>query len=366
MKIVDIKVYLLKKNLSSTMCISRGGFSVRYHTIVELITDQGIKGIGEGVGNAPLIKSILEGPFKDLVIGMDPCNIERVRHTLLDSQVYFERMGSVICAASAIEMACWDIKGKALGVPTFELLGGKFYDQIEAYASDIYWEEDIDKMCMNANRITSMGFKTVKAHIGYRPPYEDFHRVSALRKTLGEEVGLMIDLNAGYNNIDAFKAAELWSPLNIKWLEEPLNPNLVDSLADLRSRTNIPIASGENEFRLYGFKNLMEKNAVDVIMPDIGRTGGLQETKNICVLAESFGVSVSPHNFSSGVLFAATIHLMLSTPNTILLEVDTSGNAIFEEFFIEPPKIVEGSYAISDYPGLGVELKNEILEKYSV
>ena len=138
MKISSIRVFLLQKKLSSTMRISRGGFDVRNHTIVEVHTDEGITGLGEGVGNAHLVKAILEGQMGKLALGLDPFNIEKVRNTLIDSQVYFERMGSAICAASAIEMACWDIKGKALNVPVYQLLGGLYQEQLETYASDVY------------------------------------------------------------------------------------------------------------------------------------------------------------------------------------------------------------------------------------
>ena len=121
MKITEIRVFLLQKKLSSPMRISRGGFTIRTHAIVELHTDEGITGLGEGIGSARLVKAILEGQMADLAIGLDPFNIERVRQQLMDSQVYFERKGSGICAASAIEMACWDIKGKALNVPVYQL-----------------------------------------------------------------------------------------------------------------------------------------------------------------------------------------------------------------------------------------------------
>ena len=173
----------------------------------------------------------------------------------------------------------------------------------------------------------------------------------------------MIDLNAGYNSFDAYQASKLWEQFNIKWLEEPLNPNHTFALADLKAKSNIPIASGENEFRLYGFKDLFDKKAVNVAMPDIARVGGIQETKNISILAESYGVPVSPHNFSSGILLAATIQLMASTPNTILLEMDTSNNAIYEELLIEPLEFRNGYVNVPQHPGLGVILKKEIIEK---
>jgi len=348
------------------MHISRGGFNVRNHTIVEVHTDEGITGLGEGIGNAHMVKAILEGQMCDLAIGLDPFNIEVVRKTLIDSQVYFERKGSAICAASAIEMACWDIKGKALNVPVYQLLGGLFQKKLEAYASDIYWENNIKTMTDNAGRIVDQGFKTVKAHIGYKSPKEDLERVRLLRESIGDQTKLMIDLNAGYNHFNAYQAAKLWGDYDLTWLEEPLAPNHTEALADLRNRTEIPIAAGENEFQLYGFKDLFDRRAVDVAMPDIGRVGGILETRNICTLAESHGISVSPHNFSSGILLAATIQLMASTPNAILLEMDTSNNAVYEELLIEPLVFKDGTIMVPHHPGLGVVLDKETIKQYAI
>jgi len=366
MTITKIRVHLLRKNLTSSMKISRGGFDVRHHVIVEVFTDAGITGLGEGVGDAHLIKEILEGSMIEQALTLDPMNIELIRHKLIDSHVYMEQKGSAICAASAIEMACWDIKGKALEVPVYQLLGGLYREKIEAYASDIYWEENPDVMGRNAARVVEMGFRTIKAHLGCLSPKEEIRRVKVLRDTAGPDIDLMIDLNGGYNHLQAFQAAKTWESFDLLWLEEPVNPSHVDVLVDLRNRTSIPIAAGENEFRLHGFKELFDKRAIDVAMPDIGRVGGVQETRNICALAEGYGVLVSPHNFSSGVLLGATINLMASIPNTHLLEIDTSDNAVYQEFLIEPLKIKNGFVTAPEYPGLGVELKKEILTQYAV
>ena len=134
----------------------------------------------------------------------------------------------------------------------------------------------------------------------------------------------------------------------------------------MRNRIEIPIAVGENEFQLHGFKELFDHRAVDIAMPDIGRVGGLQETKNICTLADAYGTPVSPHNFSSGILLAATIHLMASTPNTMLLEYDSSQNAVYEELLIEPLKFVDGQIEVPNNPGLGVHLPEDIIRHYSI
>ena len=128
----------------------------------------------------------------------------------------------------------------------------------------------------------------------------------------------------------------------------------------------MPIAAGENEFRVHGFKQLFDKNAVDVAMPDIGRVGGIQEARNICALAEAYGILVSPHNYSSGVLLGATIQLMASIPNAHLLEIDTSDNAVYQELLVEPLQIKDGIVRVPEFPGLGVELNEDVLKKYSV
>jgi len=366
MTITKVEVFLLRKQLSSTMRISRGGFAVRTHAIVRVTTDNDITGLGEGVGNASLVKAVIESQMGEMALGLDPFNIERVRQRLMESQVYYERKGSAICAASAIEMACWDIKGKALNVPVYQLLGGRYYNQVQVYASDIYWEENPQDMARNAVRIVESGFRAVKAHIGYGTPRVDLERVKMLRESIGPHIDLMIDLNAGYDSLDAYQAARLWEQFGLTWLEEPVHPEHIEAMYDLRSRTNIAIASGENEFQIHGFKQLFDRRAVDVAMPDIGRVGGIEEAKNICRLASGYGIPVSPHNFSSGVLLAATMHLMASTPNTRLLEFDTSTNAVYQDLLVAPLEIKNGYVTVPDYPGLGVELRDEILAKYAV
>lgn len=366
MKITNIEVVLLQKKLSSSMQISRGGFSVRNHILVRVHTDTGITGLGEGVGNAHLIKAILKEQMCGMAIGCDPFNIEAIREKLLDSQVYFERQGSAICAASAIEMACWDIKAKALGVPVYELLGGLVQKRLQAYASDVYWQDNPSDMADEALRVVDCGFRAIKIHIGYGNPKEDLTRVQAVRKVLGEGFPLMVDLNAGYDMLEAREAIKFWESCDITWLEEPLKPDHERPLADLRSKSTIPIACGENEFRIYGFKRLFEQRAVDVAMPDIGRAGGLMETKNICTLAETYGIPVSPHNYSSGILLAATIHLMASTPNTKWLEMDTSGNAVYEELLTFKLEMKDGCVEAPNQPGLGVELTEKTLKKYAI
>lgn len=363
MRISEIRVHLLHKELIAAMHISRGGFNIRTHAIVEVITDCGLIGVGEAIGSSSLIASIIE-KIKHKVIGLNPFNISSVRTHLLDSDVYYERAGSVVCAASAIEMACWDIKGKALNLPVHDLLGGKCRDSIEAYASDIYWQKDAEQMAEEARRIVGLGFQTIKAHLGVEGLRQETKRIERIRTSIGEDVDLMVDLNAGYRPLDAMQAAQEWRHFRLRWLEEPVDVEDLEGLSRVHAKAAMPIAAGENVFRWSGFKALLDRRAVDVIMPDVGRAGGLLECRNIGVLAEAAGVPVSPHNFSSGVLLAATLHLAASLPNAVLLEMDTSGNAVYEELLHSPPVLKDGKIILPDGVGLGVELKQEALEKY--
>lgn len=365
MHITDVRVHVLQRALKSTMRISRGGFNVRRHALVEVTTDTGITGLGEGIGSPESIVALIRDKMADQVMGVDPFNIEQIRSKLIDADVYYERMGSAICAASAIEMACWDIKGKALGVPVYQLLGGRCRETIEAYASDVYWEENPARMADNAARIAKLGYRTIKIHIGARPPREESPRLRAVRQAIGDKIELMVDLNAGYHALDAIQAAELWREFDIRWLEEPVSPNEMTAMQRVRDRSSIPIAAGENEFRTYGFKNMLDSAAADVLMPDIGRVGGLMETRNICALAGAYGVPVSPHNFSSGVLLAATVQLMASVPNTVLLEMDTSGNAIYGELLTWAPSFEHGALKVPECVGLGVALPEAVRKQYA-
>lgn len=361
-----IEVFFTRKNLQTTMRISRGGFTVRLHALVKVTTDSGLVGWGEGIGNAALVKNIIETYLAPEVLGQDAFNLVALRTQILHNPVYFERKGSVLCALSAIETACWDIKGKALGVPCYQLLGGLAQDRLPAYASDVYWEKDIETVANSARRIVALGYKIIKAHLGFASADEDTARVRAIREAIGPDIKLMIDLNAGYDLMDARRAVKLWEPFDLTWLEEPLEPDLIGLLADLRRHSPIPIAAGENEFQIHGFKQLFEAGSLDVAMPDIGRVGGLLEAQRICTLAAAFGIPVSPHNFSSGILLAATAHLMAATPNTTWLEMDTSGNAIYLELLDEGWHFENGFLSVSNSPGLGVSPRPEILEPFLV
>jgi L-alanine-DL-glutamate epimerase-like enolase superfamily enzyme len=366
MKITDVKVHVLAKECATPLHASRGFGSHRFHAIVEVETDEGISGLGEGIGNAALVKSVVDAGLRNLAIGIDPFDVAAIYEKLARGTVYWEHKGSVVCAASGIETACWDIMGKALDLPVHKLLGGRLHDKVRAYASDLFWEEDPASMAQRAASYVEQGFDLVKTHLGVLCPAEEEVRVRAMREAIGPDAGLMIDINCGYDLGDAVEAVKRWGEYDPFWIEEPLFPMDLEGLANLRSMTDIPFSCGENEFGVHGFKQLMDTRALAYIMPDIGRVGGILETKKIAGLAEAYGVVVSPHNYASGVLLAATLHLMASTPNAKLLELDPTGDSVYEELLVEPLERDGPWVRIPDAPGLGVELTDEVRERYRV
>ena len=292
--------------------------------------------------------------------------MNEIKANLLGGDVYYERMGSAISAVSAIDIACWDIKGKALELPVHNLLGGKVCNRLESYASDVYWQEDPEKMASEAVRIKKLGFKKIKMHIGVKSPREEYHRIAAIKDAVGTDVQLMVDLNAGYNLLEALEAEKIWRDFDLFWIEEPLPPSDLDGLHKLQSRSDTAISGGENIFGVDDFKRILDRGALDALMPDIGRVGGIGEAVRIANLARAYGYPVSPHNFSSGILFAATLHFLASLEDGGLLEIDTSGNAIYEELLVSKLEREGGEITVPDEPGLGVCLPKEILSEFKV
>ena len=365
MRITKVDTFVLEKPLARAMRISRGGFTVRRHAIVRVHTDAGITGLGEGIGEASLVRAALDGGLARRIVGTDPFATEDIRLRMTAGQVYFERGGAAFAAASAVEMACLDIKGKALEVPVYELLGGKVRDRVQAYASDVYWQESRQAMAEDAARIAALGFRGIKAHVGVASASSEAERIRAIRQAVGSNIAIMIDLNCGYSPLEARLAMRRWEEFDLTWIEEPCAPEHDSTLRDLRALGTTPIAAGENEFGLARFAALFSARALDVAMPDAGRVGGLLETCRVAALAQASGVTFSPHNFSSGILLAATLHVMASVPAAEWLEMDTSGNAVYDDCLEQPLSLSDGEVRVPEGPGLGVRLPDPVLERYA-
>ena len=325
-------------------------------------TDAGIAGLGDAHGDQSLMTCVVER-LKSVAIGLDPLDIDLLWKKLYERAFVWEPGGSCVCAISAVEMACWDIWGKAERCPVSELLGGAKRTWIKAYASDLHWDS-ASHMASEAKKYVDRGFEAVKTHIGAEAD-EDLRRLEAIRSAIGSGTKLMIDLNTGLEREEAARRIDGYIPFAPFWVEEPIMPYDVDGHAWLRNRVSVPIAVGENLYTTHGFAAMLAGRGCDYVMPDVARSGGIRQTELVLRLAEANRVKCSPHNFSTGVRLAATLHVMAANPAMDWLEYDPTGTAICDELFVEPPVVKDGSVSVPTSPGLGVRLNDEVLRKYS-
>ena len=368
MIITDIEVIVLGVPQQKPLGLSKDReINFRGASLIVIQTDEGIQGIGEGFVPEPyLIKSIVEHKLKSLLIGQDPLDIERLWGKMMMNSVYWDQKGQYVSAVSGIDVALWDIAGKHYDVPVYKLLGGdaRGDGKVKAYASDLFWDTP-KNMAKMARKYASLGFSAMKTHLG-RGLKEDEERVKVMKETIGD-LDLMVDMNCCYSRVDALKVGRMLEKYGVYWYEEPLSPYDIDGYAFLKRKLDIPIATGENEYTKWGFKELFLKNAVDFVMPDIIRCGGITETRKICAMAEAFEVICTPHNWATGVGLAATLQVMACTPICQWLELDTTNFALYKTLLKNPLEIDrKGMVKIPVEPGIGVELKKDIMEKYTI
>jgi L-alanine-DL-glutamate epimerase-like enolase superfamily enzyme len=364
-KILDVELIQLAKDSDHPHRNAKQARSRRVASLVRVTTDEGVDGLGEAWCDPALAGGVLLGKLRPQVLGEDPFNVEAIWRRAFDGSAMYDPKGAAVAGMSGIDMACWDIMGKAVGEPVCKLIGGLCRRTIEAYASDLHWREDPAAMARLAASFVDRGFRRVKTHVGV-DARDDVQRVRAIREAIGPEVGLMVDINTGFDRPTAISFGRRIAEHGIDWYEEPLSPMDLDGLAVVRAATGLPIATGENEYTRYGFRQMFEKGGVDVAMPDVARTGGITEAKKICAIAEAFGVVVSPHNYSSGVCSAATLQLLAATPTAGPLEWDTIDSSIVDELFVEPLQVRDGHVTVPELPGLGVHLPDEVRSKYAL
>lgn len=365
MKITNVRTVQLKRPLDKPQRNAQGGRDQRVFTFVLVETDAGITGVGDAFGDDALMEHIVANRLGPMSIGLDPTNIPALWTKLYASRAFWEIGGSVLCGISAVEVACHDIWGQSEGVPVCELLGGRTRDRIEAYASDLHWEE-VERMTEKAASYIDRGFRYMKTHVGATGEEQrDIERIEAIRSVIGPDVGFMVDVNTVFRRDRAMEFGRQIASSNPFWYEEPLPPMDVEGHAQLRQALPMKIATGENLYTIHGFEPLFAAQGCDFAMPDILRCGGIQQARQICEAAVANNVVPSPHNYSSGVGTAATLHLMAALPDTQLLEFDPTGTAIYEELFIDPLVVENGLVSVPDRPGLGVRLTEETINRWS-
>jgi len=350
----------------------------RYRSLLRVSTDAGIDGWAEIETQPHVLKAVIEAPgdgsglfdgIGKLVVGEDPFAMDRLWDKLFTGTIYFGRRGVVLQAISGIDIACYDIMGKALNVPIHALLGGARHEKVPAYASTLF-RETPDAMRAAAERYLECGFTAVKFGWGGfgKDLRRDVQLVSTAREALGKDRVLMIDAGWIYprsikETIALVRAMEPFDPF---WIEEPCHPEEYGAYRAVAEATPIRIAAGEQEATVWGFDRLIREGAVDVVQPDLSRCGGFTVARKILTLAQLAGCAVCPHAWQSDLLTAASLHLNAVLPQALFQEYNVCDDPISRSLCTTPLRLEAGSLAVPQGPGLGVEINLEIMNRYRV
>jgi L-alanine-DL-glutamate epimerase-like enolase superfamily enzyme len=352
--------------------------------LVEIDTDAGLTGLGEakvGVGNlghyAALV-TLIHAELAPLLIGRDARDVTALWETMYNgSRAHYVpvhgrtfpivgRRGISVSALSGIDIALWDLLGKALGQPVWRLLGGRFRDRIPAYASGGW--APVGAVGKQLRQYVERGHRAVKMRVGLqdRDVDDSAARVREARQVLGPEVGLMVDAHGTWSVREAQRFARKVADCDLAWLEEPVSPDNVAGQAEVRAATDIPIASGETEQTRFAFRDLVAARAVDVLQPDVAIAGGLTETLRICALAASHGLTVAPHLWGGAILFASGLHLAAATPCVTTLEFSRAENPLLNDLVEERFQLIDGHVQPPERPGLGLTLDAAFVRSITV
>ena len=361
MKITDVQAIPLRipqkiKASKSEKCFNTESDG---HVLVKIHTDEGITGIGEAWRLTPcaVAKFIVEA-LKPRLMGADPTCIDALWQKMYIATFRYGRKGMVLNAISGVEIALWDILGKMSGLPVYKLLGGAHHSSIRGYASLPPYPTP-EEAAEDAAAQAGDGYHMVKLH------QRDVASVAATRKAIGDNVELALDVNGCWSRREAVTMAQRMEEYSLRWLEEPVSPmDDYDGLSFIRERSNISIAAGENEYTHYGFKTLIEKNAVDILQPDVIKAGGLSCCRKILGMAEAWNIPLITHSFYYGAGVAATAHFVISNPFGNEMEICTTP---IEENFISPDfRPVHGKITVSDAPGLGIDVDEDVVKHYRI
>jgi galactonate dehydratase len=353
-----------------------------YATYVRIYTDEGVIGNGECIHGTDGCPEIVHS-FKRFLVGENPLNVDALHEKMRRSQLFNGAMsGATVTAMTGIEIALWDLAGKILGVPVYQLLGGKFRDTIRLYC-DSHAGDDFspESYAARAKEVVALGFDALKFDVdeteaGFRNDRWNWHasgpeidwmveRVGAVRDAVGPNVDLAIDMHGRYDLASGIAVARAMESFKLLWLEEPVPPENVAAMREVKQNSRTPLCSGENLYLRWGFRDLIEQCAVDFIMPDIPKCGGLSECRKIANMAEVYYIPLAPHNVCGPLGTMASAHVCASIPNFLVMEwhwIDYEG---WEELTIQDqPVIQNGHVVLNDKPGIGLEVNDEAIEKY--
>ena len=343
--------------------------------LVEVVTDEGIIGVGTvgaALGNAIFT---IENHLKYAVLNQNPFDVELIWERMFRENINYGRKGMVIEAISAIDIALWDIMGKATGQPVYNLLGGRTRQKMRAYASRLYATEDLEALAVEAQGYVDRGFTAMKQRFGYGPR-EGLHGmrrnlelVKTVREVIGPDIELAADAYMGWTVPYAIRMIKMLEDanLNLAWVEEPVMPDDIAGYAKIAAEVDTQISGGEHEFTRYGFRELIERRAVDIVQLDVNRVGGITEARKIWAMAAAHDLPVLPH---AGQMH--NYHLVISHMNSPIAEffpppddgIPPDGNEIFWRLFEGEPTPEDGYITLPEVPGLGLEINWHNVDKY--
>jgi D-galactarolactone cycloisomerase len=364
-KITAIEAYPLVTELEEPFGFSQWTFRRRETTVVAVRTDQGLTGWGEAYGPSGPSAAALRDFLGPQVVGRDPRDTETLWHFLFARSLDYGQKGTMVAAISALDIAFWDLKARAAGVPVYRLLGGAEVESIPCYATGFYFTDgDLDaKFAAEAERYLADGFGAVKMKVGLGVE-RDAGLVGHVRRAIGDKTRLMIDANHAYTATEAIALGRRVEQYDIGWFEEPVSPLDLCSYVEVKRKLRIPIAGGEAEYTRFGFEPLLRHRAVDYAQPDLCACGGISEGMKIATLASIYGVHVTPHAWGSAVGLAAALHFYAVLPGPParvppadkLLEYDRTENPFRTALVAEPIRFDRGRLFVPQGPGLGIEI----------
>jgi len=351
---------------------SMGTFTFHGWLVVEIFTDDGLVGIGNAALAPQITKQTIDLYLKPLLLGQNPWDVEFLWQHMYRKTMAFGRKGIGMVAISAVDIAIWDLLGKSAKQPAFRLIGGRTKPRIPVYASRLYAAE-LDDLATEARRYKEQGFNAMKLRFGWGPingaagMQRNIDLVRTVREAVGDGIDVMADAYMGWTLDYAKRMLPLLEPFHLRWLEEPVIPDDIHGYAELKSYGRVPIAGGEHEFTLAGFRDLLAMRALDYIQFDTNRVGGITQARKIAALAEAHGVPVIPH---AGQMH--NYHVVMASLNSPMAEyfpiVDVEvGNELFWYLFAGEPKATDGSIDLSDeVPGLGLSIQEDKLADFEV
>jgi len=327
--------------------------------VAEIATDAGIRGLGYslvfGGGGAEAVHAYLETRLKPVLLGEDPLFVERLWERMFRADIGVKKQGVAGYALSALDIGLWDIAGKAAGLPLYKLWGA-VTDRVPAYGSGGFSRYSLEDLIGEGERYAAQGCRYYKMKIHHPELRENRKRVEAVRRALGDGVRLMVDVNQRLDVTGNVRQAALLEDLDLVWYEEPVLADDIAACAEVAHAIRIPVATGENNYTRYEFRDLIERRAARYLMPDVCRANGFSETLRIGHLAAANQVALTPH-----LIHELSIHVVGALSNGFLVEyVDWAPPDLFEEM----PQCRDGHFTIPDRPGHGMALGRGAVEKY--